>query len=238
MSELKKIELEIGQQTKGATPMTEDAKKTTPKLVTGESIDVTEPAVASTAALQPVPPDPFSPDNLRLSQSFTEIMPVKKLLTVVPVRKPGPQDWVRVRPGAEFRENFPIVEIKDEREEYIVTSGLVPELVDEVVSKTLFTAINRQGTIFLCPCRLPGPDGKDLDWWRSLREGAEAATKSWVRVKSNMNLGAYDIFQSESILSEPEWPELGFWDLIKIAFRDHLIDRIDHPVIDRLRGKI
>jgi hypothetical protein len=26
--------------------------------------------------------------------------------------------------------------------------------------------------------------------------------------------------------------------LVKIAFRDHLIDRIDHPVIDRLRGKI
>ena len=106
--------------------MTEDAKKTTPKLVTGESIDVTEPAVASTAALQPVPPDPFSPDNLRLSQSFTEIMPVKKLLTVVPVRKPGPQDFVRVRAGGEFHEDFPIVELKDEREEYIVTRPLVP----------------------------------------------------------------------------------------------------------------
>jgi hypothetical protein len=77
-----------------------------------------------------------------------------------------------------------------------------------------------------------------LDWWRSLRGAAEVATKSWVRVKANMNLGAYDIFQAENTLSDPEWPELDFWDLIKIAFRDHLIDRIDHPVIDRLRGKI
>jgi hypothetical protein len=58
----------------------------------------------------------------------------------------------------------------------------------------------------------------------------------WVRVKANMSLGANDIYKAEGIISEPEWPTLGFWDLIKIAFRDHLIDRIDHPVIKRLRG--
>jgi hypothetical protein len=60
----------------------------------------------------------------------------------------------------------------------------------------------------------------------------------WVRVKSNMNLGAYEIFKAESIASQPEWPKEGFWNLIKIAFRDHLIDRIDHPVIKRLRGQV
>jgi hypothetical protein len=37
---------------------------------------------------------------------------------------------------------------------------------------------------------------------------------------------------------DPEWPQLGFWELIKIAFRDHLVDRIDHPVIKRLRGQV
>ena len=57
----------------------------------------------------------------------------------------------------------------------------------------------------------------------SAREAAELATNDWVRVKANMNLGAYEIFKAESVMSEPEWPELGFWDLIRIAFRDHLI---------------
>jgi hypothetical protein len=52
-----------------------------------------------------------------------------------------------------------------------------------------------------------------------------------------MNLGAYDIYKAQSIMSDPEWPEQGFWDLIKIAFRDHLITTIDHPVIKRLRGQ-
>jgi len=183
-------------------------------------------------------PDPFDPANLRLSQAFTETVGVKKLLTTVPVRKPGPQDFVRVHPNPEYRDNFPIIELKDDREEYIVTTGLVPELVGEFVTKTLYLAINRQGTVFFWPVRLPSTDGKDMNWWRSGREAAALAMAGWVRVKPNMNLGAYDIFQAPAGLSEPEWPELDFWALIKIAFRDHLVDRIDHPVIKRLRGQV
>ena len=187
---------------------------------------------------QQASPDPFNPTNLRLSQSFVETAGVKKLLTTVPVRKPSPQDFVRVHPDPAYRENFPIIELKDEREEYIVVAELVPALVGEFVTKTLFTAINRQGTVFFWPVRLPSPDGKNLDWWRSSREAAELAMKSWIRVRANMNLGAYVIFQAASVISDPEWPQLGVWELIKIAFRDHLVDRIDHPVIKRLRGQV
>ena len=180
------------------------------------------------------PPDPFNPDNLQLSQSFTETVGVKKQLITVPVRKPNPQDFVRVHPDPAFRENFPIIELKDEREEYIVTKDLVPELGGEFVLKTLFLAVNRQGTLFFWPVRLPPPDGKDLEWWRSAREAAELATKNWVRVKANMNLGAYDIFKAVTTIADPEWPQLGFWDLIRIAFKDYLITSIDHPVVQRL----
>lgn len=188
---------------------------------------------------QPAPtPDPFNPINLRLSQSFVETAGVKKLLTTIPVRKPGPQEFVRVHQAPDYRENFPIIELKDEREEHIVTASLVPELIGEFVIKTLYLAINRQGTLFFWPVRLPGPDGKDMNWWKSGREAAELAMKDWVRVKANMNLGAYDIFKAASVISEPDWPALGYWELIKIAFRDHLIDRIDHPVIKRLRGQV
>lgn len=192
---------------------------------------VADSAPASTA------PDPFAPENLRLSQSFAETVAVKKILTTVPVRKPAAQDFVRVHPDPDFRHNFPIIELKDEREEYVVTSGLVPSLLTEVVAKTLYLAINRQGTVFFWPIRLPMPEGRDLDWWRSGRLAAEAAMKGWVRVRANMNAGAYDLFAAEANFPDPEWPaDLGYWDLIKIAFRDHLIDTDDHPVLKRLRG--
>ena len=76
-------------------------------------------------------------------------------------------------PAPSTRENFPIIELKDEREEYVVTAPLVPNLLGEIVNKTLFLAINKQGTVFFWPVRLPAPDGKDLDWWRSGREAAD-----------------------------------------------------------------
>ena len=137
----------------------------------------------------------------------------------------------------DYRDNFPIIDLKNDREEYLVAKDLVPELIGEFVAKTLFLAINRQGTLFFWPVRLPSPDGKQNRWWTSLREAAELSMTGWHRVKSNQNLGAYDVFKAQDTsLKKPEWPKQTFYELIQIAFRDYLIDRIDHPVIKRLRG--
>jgi hypothetical protein len=181
--------------------------------------------------------DPFDLDNLVLSQSYAETTGVKKLLTTVPVRKPNPQDWVRVHPEPQMRANVPLIELKDEREEYLVAKELVPELVGEFVPKTLYTAINRQGVVSLWPVRLPDDDGrKELEWHRSAREAAELAMKRWVRCKANLSLGAYEVFQTQGCITEPVWPDLDFQQIIRIAFRDRLIKSLDHPAIKRLRG--
>jgi len=183
-------------------------------------------------------PDPFDLSNLRLSQSFTETAGVKKLLTTVPVRKPSPQDFVRVHPDPQMRGNFPLVELKDEREEYVIAGPLVAELVGEFISKTLYTAISRQGVVSLWPVRLPDPDGREMEWHRSAREAAEMAMSRWVRIKSNRALGAYEIFEAQGCIAEPVWPDLNFQEIIRIAFRDRLITSLDHPVIKRLRGLV
>ena len=75
----------------------------------------TMPDMQHTTEQQASTPDPFNPTNLRLSQSFVETAGVKKLLTTIPVRKPSPQDFVRVHPSPDYRENFPIIELKDEQ---------------------------------------------------------------------------------------------------------------------------
>ena len=183
-------------------------------------------------------PDPFDVDSLRVSQSFTETAGVKKLLRTVPVHKPHPQDFVRVHPSDQYRADFPIVELKDEREEYIVGPSLRGELAGEFVVKTLFTAINRQGVVFLWPVRLPDPEGRQMEWHRSMREAAETAVSRWTRVKANMSLGAYEMAVAEGVMADPTWPEeVTFQELIRLAFRDRLITTIDHPVIKRLRGR-
>ena len=104
------------------------------------------------------------------------------------------------------------------------------------MNKTVYTAINRQGVVFLWPVRLPDADGKQMEWHRSAHEAAGVGTKSWIRVSANMSLGAYEIIVAEAITAEPQFPEVSFQDLIRIAFRERLITSLDHPVVKRLRG--
>jgi hypothetical protein len=199
---------------------------------------MTEPKLnLITASSAAEPPDPFDLASLRLSQNFTETAGVKKLLTTVPVRKPSKQDWVRVHPSDLYRADFAIIELKDESEEYIVRGrDLIGELAGEITPMTLFTAINCQKVVFLWPVRLPDSDGRQMEWHRSLREAAETAMKQWVRVMANKPLRAYEMMPAPRSMAEPDWPEVLFQELIRIAFRDRLIDTIDHPVIKRLRG--
>jgi hypothetical protein len=182
-------------------------------------------------------PDPFDLASLRLNPSFIETAGVKKLLTTVPARKPSPQDFVRVHPAPEYREHFAMIDLKDDREDFLVRPELLSELAGEVVYKTIFTAINRQGVAFLWPIRLPAPDDRKSDWARSAHEAAEMAMDRWVRLKANMSLGAYEITVAESTMAEPDWPELSFQELVRIAYRDRMITSLDHAVVKRLRGQ-
>jgi hypothetical protein len=182
-------------------------------------------------------PDPFDLASLRLNPSFLETAGVKKLITTVPSHKPNPQDFVRVRPEPEFRENLATIELKDEREDYIVRPELLPDLSNEVSYVTLFAAISRQGVIFLWPVKLTAPDSKRNDWARSAREAAEMAMTRWIRLKANISLGAYEIHVAESEMADPVWPDLSFTELLRIAYRDRMITSLDHPVVKRLRGQ-
>jgi hypothetical protein len=86
--------------------------------------------------------------------------------------------------------------------------------------------------------KLPGPDGKENEWHRSAKEAAEKALNAWVRIKANMSLGAYELFEARGDLPEPEWPELAFREILRTAFRERYVDRQDHPLIHRLQGEV
>ena len=152
--------------------------------------------------------NPFNPAALRLDQSYADTVGVKKLLTTVPVRKPNRQDFVRVHPDPAYRETpAAIIEVKEDREVYLVTPSMAQQLPGEFNAVTLYTAINRQGVLHLWPVKLPGPDGKHNEWHRSAAEAAERAMEKWVRVTASMSLGAYEIFEASGELPEPVWPD-------------------------------
>jgi hypothetical protein len=185
-------------------------------------------------------PDPFDPANLRLSQDFASAIGVKKALLTVPVRKPDKAWFVRVHADDGYRLLTAVIELKEDRETYLVARALWPDLAGESTfsPRALFTAMNRQGVLFLWPVRLPGPDGKVDEWSRSAHEAAELGRKGWVRVAANMALGAYEVFQAQGELGDPDWPAESFHHLLRVAFKDRFIDCPDHAVLRKLRGEI
>src|ERR1700719_4642970 len=123
-------------------------------------------AVADTGS-EMAAPDAFDPAVLRISQDFIGLAGVEKVLSVVPVRRPKRQEFVRVHPGEDYRLVTAVVEDDEERGTYLVAPHLREELGAEVLLVTLFTAITRQGVLFLWPCKIPGADGRKNHWHES-----------------------------------------------------------------------
>lgn len=220
-------------------PPAPDNDRATPAGAKPSDNGLSDGLAAGSAAVEAAP-DPFDPVSLRLSQNFAAAAGVKKALLSVPVRKPDKSWFVRVHPEAAYALQTAVVELKEDRETYLVAPALWAALVAESTfsPRALFTAINRQGVLFVWPVRLPGADGKLDEWSRTALEGADRARQGWVRMAANMSLGAYDLFVATGDLPEPEWPELPFRDLLRIAFKDRLIDSLDHPVLRKLRGEV
>ena len=175
-------------------------------------------------------------EDYRLSQDFESLIGVKKEILTVPVRKPDKQSFIQVHPGEDWRMSALILELKEDREHYLVNLSLISALPEEFVPKYLFTCQTRQGVTFLWPVRMPGSEGR-LDTWN---ESALLIVKEyagrWIRVVSNMGLGAYEVIIPNNDFPSPNWPAEGFKSLLRKAFRRKIIDSLEHPVIKSLRG--
>jgi hypothetical protein len=183
------------------------------------------------------PADPFDPLSLRIDPSMGTELGVQKALLHVPIRKPNRQEYFRARPDAEYRMNVAIIELKEERETYVVAPDVAAALPGETRVVDLRLCVTRTGSMYLWAVPLPPPDGRENAWHKTAREAAEIAETKWVRMAANMGAGCYDVFTAPEALSAPRWPEESFPDLLRVAFGGgRLIDSIEHPVIKRLMG--
>jgi hypothetical protein len=209
--------------------------------VTNDAAVVADPPSLVSERPSPIRPvkNPFDPRNLALPQDFDSRAAVKKLLTTVPVRKPTKLQFVRVHPGRDMRlEGAALLELRDERKTYLVTPAACAAAAEFIKRVTIFTAMTREETLFLWPVPLSEGEGVANLWNQTQMEAADAAMENWVRLSSNMELGAYVISMPLAVLPEPKWPDADLTELLQIAFADQLIDTPDHPVLRRLRGEI
>jgi hypothetical protein len=183
--------------------------------------------------------DPFNPETLRIG--VTANIEVEQVLTAVPVRKPKRTEFFRVHPGRDYTVDTYILERDTgmDTDAYLVAPELQHLVLSELRQVRLFTVINKRGTVFLWPVKLPNDDNDRIRRMADTAlQGAEQAKTLWVKILWSRDLGGYEMQRAKGDLGEPQWPDKSFRDLLEIAFRHNLVDQEGHPVIRELAGEI
>jgi len=176
-------------------------------------------------------------ESLRIDSDFENIS-VKRVLNVVPIRKPSKQEFFRVVPGDEWTFQTWILDFKEDREIYLVSPAIAPHIEHELKPVALYTAYNRRGDYFLIYVPLPR-DGKWNRWHESLHLIVTQAKENWVRADSDLGAGHYKLVVATGDIKEPNLPEVrDFKQLLDIAFRDRFIADLSHPIIEKLQGRL
>lgn len=205
----------------------------------------TAPAIQpeTTTAVPPAPTfqaaalDPFDPAQFAANSTVLGGVGVTKEMVTCPVRKPNKQEFVRVHPGVEYQLRAHILELKEEREIYLVMPAVAAALPGETRTVNLRLTVSRQGAVFLWPVPEPSLDGRETGWGTSARAAAISAETKWVRIVANMPQGAYDLFAAPGALGTPVWPDKPLRDILAVAFGESFIIRdAGHPVVKRLLG--
>lgn len=186
------------------------------------------------------PLDPF--DTERLRSTPLENIGVEKVTLTIPVRRPGRNEFFRVHPDPKMAVDWYVLERDDDmdHETYWVTEEFRGDLLEELKPVRIFVCINKRGTEFLWPARLPGPDNRlGRRWHESALKVADQAKRLWVKMQGKRDLGAYEMYRAKGDLGNPQWMEKTLSERLRLAFKgDLLIDSVDHPVLRELAGEI
>jgi hypothetical protein len=79
------------------------------------------------------------------------------------------------------------------------------------------------------------PDLREDDWAESARDICARMESEWVRVEALEE--RYGALLAEDDLGEPVWPQVDDFTLLEKAFKDRVIEDLDHPVLKRMKGK-
>jgi hypothetical protein len=164
----------------------------------------------------------------------------REILTRVPVKRPRKDEFIRCHPAPEMSLAVTIYVDRDEQEQvYFVAPAMRGELAEDLRAVLLQLSVTRKGTLFIWPLTLPNEDNPlGRSWHESARAAAEIAKTKWIRISADKSLGGYRVRVAEGPLSEPQWPDRPFNELLEIAFTDRIIHTMDHPLVRRLRGLV
>jgi len=179
-------------------------------------------------------------EALRLPPSG--LLTAKRDLSIVPVRKPKKTEWFRVRAEEDWKIDLPLY-VDEDGEFYIVSPDFIGFLNDQgLIYRTRIHTIlvHASGVMFLSPIGLPDAEGKINSFNRSRSEAYLKAESEWVRISANKDLGGYDCWKPETPMPEPQWPTppATLKEALALAFKGRFINDPEHPILNKLKGKL
>jgi hypothetical protein len=165
-------------------------------------------------------------------------------ITRVPLHKiSGSKTFFRLKQDkAYFAQGVRLLETEDgmSRTLYLVKPNVDVPACAEKQLKTcnIYTGLTITKDVFLLyiPCPTVGR-GNGNSWWESAVETMRLAMRNWIKVQANTTTAGYDYFPTRGAVKDPDWTVLpSFNELLIMAFRGHVIDSENHPVIQRLLG--
>jgi hypothetical protein len=176
--------------------------------------------------------------KFRIAPNSGETLGSKKLVTHVPVGKPGKGRFFRSSKVDPNSIDVYIFEDKEEGTFHLVSPEIADVLGSLVRAVTLHLAIDRANNPLLVPVPLPDANGQRNSWPQSLLGAIEYSREKWVRIESDKSAGVYQVHEAQGALEEPKWPDLSLDELVNIAFAGRVINNLEHPKVQSALGKI
>jgi hypothetical protein len=178
--------------------------------------------------------------NLAQLENNTSAAPL-----AIPVGKPGEFEWFRTHADPQYRPTFLCIDFEPpgtgSKELHIIHPTMAHFFVTTSAHPhKLYVLMNRVGNVRVVPVKLAGHDGKQNEWHRTRQLALEKGNAQWVRMNTNKPAGRYEWHPAPTEFPDPIWPDLTIGEILQIAFGDlgRIIDKVEHPVIQVLRGNI
>ena len=196
-------------------------------------------------------PDPFNLDSLRAPQDFQQTGGVKKTTLNVRASSRPPKDkFIRVHPfdfshgSEEWCLNVIVFAHQPEgeltHENFIVPSGsdAYGALLDRLRPTLIVCGITASQSRFLWELTLPasGSNRRTNQWHETRLACAKKAVDTWIRLEADTDAGGYNFVEPLTTIPDPDWGKETFRQLFVIAYRDRIVDSVDHPVVKEFLG--
>jgi hypothetical protein len=187
----------------------------------------------------------ISLENVRYSDAeYTHgDIETSRVQTTIRVRKPvNEKEFFRLHPGRDYQMSASLytpVEAEDLRSEpYLVLEPFRGYFTAKALTPvTLRLAINSLDTLFLWDIKRPRRDERKSDYHISLEDAEAAAETNWTKLVWNGPNRSYDLEPAEDDLGDPEFGDKPLVHWIKLAFRDRVVNKGNHPLIRDFKGK-